>query len=287
MRIDAYQEEEQDIGTSVDQVYDHILRELVEACDIIDVEHAVDSKHVAVLHALAGHDDFREKLMPQGPSAIDICAHLDVHTMGTLKDKRESAGICVTSFDPPFSRIFKEEATVALSDIADCGRNFVHGLCTGRYGIVHTCHRCETGQTPWRSCARPRASVKDIPWKEVLKGVCLEVCDDTHLPLQSPEAEEVVINSSLPVQNAHNVSQAIYQKLKDVHCMHVTLSSRSKNNSVRLCRRRYRSKTVWAVSRSDVQNLWSMLNVKQHRTLPERRLPQVIDLCSDSEEEEC
>ena len=60
---------------------------------------------------------FRDKLMPSPPPAHQICSHLDICTMGVLKDKRESAALCTVSFDSPFDKIFAEESTIAISDI--------------------------------------------------------------------------------------------------------------------------------------------------------------------------
>jgi len=60
---------------------------------------------------------------------------------------------------------------------ADCGRNFVHGLCTGRYGsdFITPCHRCKTGLTPWVSRGRPEGQgIKAVPWREKLQALRLD-----------------------------------------------------------------------------------------------------------------
>jgi len=131
------------IPDCVASLYAEVLEDLVSCVDMIDVEFVVDNKHVQVYKALSMIPDVAAKLMPSAPPANQICEHLDICTMGALRDKRESAALCAVSFDAPFDRIFTVESTIAISDIADCGRNFVHGLCTGRYGKenVRACYR--------------------------------------------------------------------------------------------------------------------------------------------------
>jgi len=120
--------DEDTIPGCVDRLYHEVIGELVETCDMIDVEYVVDSKHSMVLEALRRCDQLvRDKMMPPAAPAHQICSHLDVCTMGVLKDKRESAGLCAVSFDSPFDRIFAEESTIAISDIGEgvreCGES--------------------------------------------------------------------------------------------------------------------------------------------------------------------
>jgi len=260
-----------------------------------DIEAVVDPTHQLVFQALIKISSIRSKLMVKPPAAGTICEHLDVCTMGVLKDKRESAALCAVSFDSPFDRIFCVESTQAIADIADCGRNFVHGLCTGRYGqaYMQSCHRCVTGKAPWCSQARPEGQEpKTMSWREQLQLAKMEAVEwkqgAVHelLPISNGTQGtilEIPINTMLPVPNATSVAQALNSILASRFpdaVTQVTLSTRDScvraraegsitglHIPVRLARRSYRGDTVWAVQAADAARLWEMLGVVPHLPL--------------------
>ena len=118
-----------------------------------------------------------------------------------------------------------------------------------------------------------------MPWRERLQAVRLVYNDEEEdgpcVPLKTggPEEREVAINSSLPVQNAHNVAMAINQRLGDVPPAvgRVTIAPRATDSTEGLpiiWRRRYRGDVVWAVRARDTPRLWEIIGVNPHRALP-------------------
>lgn len=156
-----------------------------------------------------------------------------------------------------------------------------------------------------------------MPWRERLQAVRLVYDEDEDggpcVPLKTagPEEREVAINSSLPVQNAHNVAIAINQRLGDVPpaVVRVTIAPRATDPTegrtvVPVWRRRYRGDVVWAVRARDTPRLWEIIGVNPHRALPRsiETLPipprsgatatvvqaaccEIIDLCDSDDDE--